>query len=157
VNVPPAAPVVTLTSDVASVASGGTANLTWTSQNATTCSASGGWTGSQQISGTVKTAAITTATTYTLSCNGVGGTTSKSVTVNVDAPSQTGGGGGGGAMNPATLYALALLVLFRLGNVARNRNPLRAFPARRTRIRHLRAVTMARAATAVLANPGGVQ
>jgi hypothetical protein len=61
--------------------------LTWSSTNATACTASGGWTGALATSGSKATAAITASTTYTITCTGDGGTsTPVSATVSVTAP-----------------------------------------------------------------------
>jgi hypothetical protein len=104
-------PTVTLTSSATSVASGGTATLTWSSQNASTCTASGGWSGTQALSGTATTAAITAATTFTLTCTGTGVSVNQSVNLTIQAPA-SGGGGGGGKLSELLLLALlgALMV-----------------------------------------------
>jgi serine protease len=65
---PPPTPSVTLTATPTTVTVGGTVSLTWSSANATACSASGGWTGARATSGTEQTAALTTNTTYTITC-----------------------------------------------------------------------------------------
>jgi hypothetical protein len=104
VSAPPA-PIVTLTTDGSSVASGSTVDLIWTSQNATACTASGGWTGKQPTSGTATSPALTANTTFTLTCTGAGGSTPKSVNVTVTAAPS--GGGGGGALTPELLFVLA--------------------------------------------------
>lgn len=109
------APVVTLTPSVTTVTSGGTVALTWSTQNATSCTASGGsgWSGSESPSGgTITTTALTATTTFSLNCTGGGGTGSASATVTVDAPS-SGKSGGGGAMDWSTLLALAGLIAAR--------------------------------------------
>ena len=100
----PAAPSVTLSVDRPQVTSGSTVDIVWSTQNATACTGSGGWSGSQALSGTITSAALTANTTFTLSCTGPGGSTSKSVNVTVSAPS---GGGGGGAADLELLLALA--------------------------------------------------
>lgn len=110
----PPAPTVTLTSSASSVAQGGTATLTWSSQNATTCTASGGWTGGQALNGTVTTSALTSDTTFTLTCVGGGGSTAQSVTVTVGAAS-SGSKGGGGGFDSLSLLMLAILVVGRRG------------------------------------------
>jgi len=76
-------PSVTISASPTSVASGATSVLTWSSTNATACTASGGWSGTVAAAGSQATAAITTSTTYTLSCTGSGGSTSQSATVSV--------------------------------------------------------------------------
>lgn len=65
------------------------ADLRWTVTDATSCTASGDWSGSKTASGTTTetTANLTANKTYTITCsNGVGGTDSDSVTVNVGDP-----------------------------------------------------------------------
>jgi hypothetical protein len=61
--------------------------LTWTATNATTCTASGGWTGSQPTTGSLWIKPTTTGSfTYGLDCTGAGGTVSKSVIVDAWLP-----------------------------------------------------------------------
>jgi hypothetical protein len=120
------APVVTLTPSVTSVNSGGTVTLTWSTQNATSCTASGGsgWSGSESPSGgSVTTSALTATTTFSLSCTGGGGTGSASAAVTVTTPSSSGKSGGGGALDLASILALASLLAVR---AARLRRPGRA-------------------------------
>ena len=102
----PAAPTVSLTTDESQVSSGSTVNLIWSSQNATSCTASGGWSGTQATSGQMTSAALTHTTTFTLTCKGAGGSASKSASVTVTAS----GGGGGGSLDCGML--LVLLALF---------------------------------------------
>ena len=85
--VPQNTPTVSLSASATSIASGGALYLTWYSTNATSCMASGGWSGhkipsggSQLISG------ITTNTTFTLACAGNDQTIYKSVNVSVSQP-----------------------------------------------------------------------
>jgi hypothetical protein len=101
----PPSPVVTLSVDQPQVTSGTTVDLTWSSQNATSCAASGGWSGTQKTSGTYTTPALTTNTTFTLTCTGAGGASMKSASVTVSAPS---GGGGGGTVDPLLLALLLM-------------------------------------------------
>jgi hypothetical protein len=113
------APVVNLTSDVSSVTSGGVAHLSWTTVNASDCTASGGWTGVQMLNGTAATAAITADTTFTLTCTGAGATGTGTVTVKSTAattpPPASGGGGhgGGGALTVDLLLALLAATALR--------------------------------------------
>jgi hypothetical protein len=100
------APVLTLTATPESTASGGTTSLQWSASNATTCTASGGWSGTKPAAGTETTAAITATTTYTLACSGPGGTSSKSTTVSISA---SGGAGGGGRFDLATIFLLCAM------------------------------------------------
>ena len=64
------APTVTISANPTSVSSGGSSTLTWSSTNATSCTASGGWSGSKATSGTQTLANLTTTATYTLTCTG---------------------------------------------------------------------------------------
>ena len=85
VTVSPAVPTVTLSAAATSVASGNSTTLTWSSTNATSCTATGGWTGSEPTSGSLVTAKLTATTIYNLSCTGAGGTVAQSATVAVAA------------------------------------------------------------------------
>lgn len=78
-------PTVTFSADPASIAAGQSSTLTWSSTNATSCTASGGWSGSEPISGTAAVSPAVT-TTYTLSCAGTGGSATASTTVTVAQP-----------------------------------------------------------------------
>jgi hypothetical protein len=83
----PAAPTATLTANPTTVAYGGTSTLTWSSTNATACAASGGWSGALLTSGSRSTGALTTNTSYSLTCTGPGGTSpAAAATVSVTAP-----------------------------------------------------------------------
>jgi hypothetical protein len=72
-------PVATLAVYPTVVPSGGASTLTWSSTNATACTATGGWTGSLAASGTQSTGALTATTSYYLSCTGAGGTSNVGV------------------------------------------------------------------------------
>ncbi len=85
VTVAAAPPSVSLTANPTSIASGSTAMLTWSSTNATACTASGGWSGALGPDGSRSTAALTAATTYTISCSGSAGSATQSATVQVAA------------------------------------------------------------------------
>ncbi len=80
------APTVNITANPTSVVSGSATSLTWSSTNANSCTASGGWAGTRPTSGTISTANLTTNTLYTISCTGVGGSSSRNVTVTVTTP-----------------------------------------------------------------------
>jgi PKD repeat protein len=79
-------PAVSLSASPASIASGASSMLTWSSTDAGSCTASGGWSGTKATSGTLAVSPTST-TTYGLSCTGSGGTGSQSTTVTVAAPS----------------------------------------------------------------------
>jgi hypothetical protein len=84
-----AAPTVTLTATAGSVASGDTDDLNWSATNATSCTASGGWSGSKTTSGSTTTGELTSDETYTLTCTGAGGSSSATATVTVTKPAPT--------------------------------------------------------------------
>ncbi len=90
VDLPTPAPTVTLAANPSAVAAGGTSTLTWTTANSNSCTASGGWSGSEATSGTFVTSELAVTTAYTLSCSGAGGTTVATAAVTVGpAPSLT--------------------------------------------------------------------
>jgi len=83
-SAPAAAPTLTLTASPASVNSGGSSTISWASTAATACTASApGWNLTQPITGSVTVPNITADQTYTITCIGLGGTVTKSVTVTV--------------------------------------------------------------------------
>ena len=103
------APTVSLAANPVSVASGGSSMLTWSSTDATSCTASGSWSGTKAASGNQLTVALTNTTQFNLSCTGAGGTKSTSVIVSVvPAP---------GAL-PAWANALAIGQWFQIPNTA---------------------------------------
>ena len=65
------------------------ATLTWTSKNADSCQASNAWSGVKPTSGSQSTGSLTGSRTYTIACEGPGGFSSDSVTVNVQAEVST--------------------------------------------------------------------
>ncbi len=68
-------PTAVLTANPSVVVSGNASTLTWTSTNATGCTASGGWTGALAPNGSQSTGNLTAASTsYSLACTGLGGT-----------------------------------------------------------------------------------
>ena len=85
---PPPAPTLSLTAAPASFAQGGAATLSWDSTDATTCAASGDWSGSRAPDGSESSGTLSTARTYTysLQCTGAGGAVSAATTVSVSAP-----------------------------------------------------------------------
>ncbi|MBA3757412.1 hypothetical protein H0X09_00910 [Candidatus Saccharibacteria bacterium] len=84
---PPTAPTVSLSSSPTSVASGSASTLTWSSTNATSCTASGSWSGAKATSGSQSTGNLTSSSTYSLACTGTGGSASASTTVTVSGTS----------------------------------------------------------------------
>ncbi len=84
------APVVSISAAPAAIASGQASTLTWTSTGATSCTASGAWSGAKPISGSESLApTVSGTTTYTLTCSGSGGSGNRSATVTVTAPVPT--------------------------------------------------------------------
>jgi len=76
-------PTLTLSANPTTVASGGQSVLTWASSNASSCTASGGWTGGKSTSGNETVGPLTQTTTYTLTCTGAGGNIARNATVTV--------------------------------------------------------------------------
>ncbi|HKE45955.1 MAG TPA: hypothetical protein VKB41_15590, partial [Steroidobacteraceae bacterium] len=109
VAVSPPMPTVTLTANPTRVRSGSTTTLTWSSTDATTCTASGDWSGTKATSGTETSAALTAGSTFKLSCQGPGGSTEQQASVTISAQSS---GGGGGAADATLLLTLALAWMF---------------------------------------------
>ena len=94
VSVADSPPTVTLTASAAGVVTGSSITLSFNSTNATSCTASGGWTGSEPTSASTATQVVSATTTYTLTCTGAGGSATQSVTVTATAaPAKSGGGG----------------------------------------------------------------
>ncbi len=81
-NIPP---TVTLVADPILVGPGLSSTLTWTVARATSCTASGGWSGSKSVSGGGESVNPAVSSAYTISCTGPGGTVS--ATANVNTPS----------------------------------------------------------------------
>ena len=106
-----AAPTVTFTSSATSVTAGAAVTLTWSSTNATSCTASGGtgWVGTEATSGTLAVA-VSATETLGLTCTGPGGSATQSVTVTATAVS-SGSGGGGGSLDWSLLALLGALVI----------------------------------------------
>jgi plastocyanin len=110
-------PTVVFTASSSSVTAGQPVTLTWSSKNATSCTAGGssGWTGPQATSGTLSVAVGATVT-LTLNCTGPGGSAAQSVTVAASAvAAKSGGGGGGGGLDWWTLALLGAGAAARCG------------------------------------------
>ena len=93
------APTVTISASPTTITLGASSTLTWSSTNATACTASGGWTGAQAVNGTqAVTPAAPGSAAYTLTCTGSGGSGNATATVTVNPvttpppPSKSGGG-----------------------------------------------------------------
>jgi len=74
---------VALSGNPAAVTSGASSTLTWSSTNATGCTASGGWSGGRPTSGSASTGPLGATTTFSLTCTGIGGSATSSATVAV--------------------------------------------------------------------------
>ena len=78
---------MSLSANPSTIASGASSTLTWSSTNATSCTASGAWSGSKALSGSQSTGALTATSTYSLTCTGAGGSAAQSATVTVSSGS----------------------------------------------------------------------
>ncbi len=108
----PPVPTVSIAVSPTSITVGQSATVTWSSTNATSCTASGTWSGAEATSGTLSVSPSATGTaSYALACTGAGGTANGAATLTVAAAASGSGGksGGGGAMGLWELVALSLL------------------------------------------------
>jgi hypothetical protein len=110
VGATPPLPGVVLGASAMSVQTGGSVTLTWSSTDATSCTASGGWSGSRATSGSETVGPLNANTTFTLSCSGPGGSHDASVAVTITAAQRSGGGG---AMDLELLLLLGLVAFFK--------------------------------------------
>jgi hypothetical protein len=122
--VPPGAPTISTSAN--SVVAGSAATITWSSINATSCIASGSWSGSLAAGGSKAVTPSTTGTaTYTLTCANAAGTSSAasvSVTVTATAAPQSvatpaaaqPSSGGGGSLGWGMLFGLAAIGVVRM-------------------------------------------
>jgi hypothetical protein len=76
-------PTVSLSADPSQVSLQGSSTLQWSVTSATSCTASGGWSGTQPLSGSEVVGPLASDATYTLTCTGPGGSGADSVTVDV--------------------------------------------------------------------------
>lgn len=81
-------PTLSLRAAETNIDSGTATTLTWAAVNATSCSASGEWSGSRSLSGTESISPAADAT-YALSCTGDGGTSTASINITVNAAAPT--------------------------------------------------------------------
>src|SRR5579862_1581999 len=68
-----AVPTASLITSTGGVANGASATITWSSTNATYCTASNAWSGTLAPSGTQSTGPLTKNSTFVLTCTGPGG------------------------------------------------------------------------------------
>ncbi len=86
----PAAPTVTISVSPTSITVGQSATVTWSSTNATACTASSAWTGTQGTSGTLKvTPTAAGSLSYALACTGAGGSANGTAALTVTAAAPT--------------------------------------------------------------------
>lgn len=139
-NPPP--PTVTISVAPTSITLGQSATLTWSSTNATTCTASNAWSGAENANGTLAvTPSATGPQTYTLTCSAAGSTgVSASAILTVNAPAAapaTGSShGGGGSLGIGTVLGLALLLAWRSGKRLNPARPARLAPHGSRLVRH---------------------
>ena len=114
INVASAPPAITFTASAAAVTAGQPVQLTWSTQDATACTAAGAstWSGTEAVSGTAGVT-ISATSTLTLTCTGPGGSATKSVTVTANPVTKTSSGGGG-ALDVNWLLLLAALAAGRV-------------------------------------------
>jgi hypothetical protein len=76
-------PTISFGASSTDITTGSNSTLTWSTTNATSCTASGSWSGSQSTSGSFATSIFNSpaSNTYNLSCSGSGGSTSASVVI----------------------------------------------------------------------------
>jgi hypothetical protein len=99
---------VSISANPTNVLYNGSSVVSWTSSNATNCSAtngSNGWGGSRALSGTFNTGALTTSTTFSITCSNSTSLDSSAVTISVASPQQTPGTMSG-SLTPANASCL---------------------------------------------------
>lgn len=79
-------PALSFTANPSSIANGASTTLSWSASNVSSCTASGAWSGSRALSGSQTTGALTTTSTFVLTCSGSNGSVTRSVTVTVGPP-----------------------------------------------------------------------
>jgi hypothetical protein len=82
-------PAITMSADPAQVSLQGSTTLQWTATDATSCTASGGWSGAKSVSGSETVGPLAANTTFTMTCTGAGGSTAQSATVTIAAATST--------------------------------------------------------------------
>ncbi len=100
-SVPPTVNIKANNQDSLTLTSGTTVALSWTSSGATSCTASGAWSGAKDLSG-YSYPFIDSSKTYTITCVGTSGSATDSVTVNVGStPRTTEYAPDGGVLKPS--------------------------------------------------------
>ena len=85
----PDTPAINLSASPASIAYNGSTTLIWDSSNTVSCEASGGWSGNKTTSGSMVIDALTSNTSFSLSCSGAGGTVTDEISISVAPPGVT--------------------------------------------------------------------
>src|SRR5262245_5327473 len=99
-------PSAALSASPTSITAGQAATLTWSSTNATGCTASGAWSGTKPTAGT-QSVTPTSSSTYSMVCTGAGGTSpSASATVAVGTTPPPNGGGAIKDLPPGIMHTL---------------------------------------------------
>ena len=83
----PRLPGLTLSASPSTVPANGSTTITWDSERANSCTASGDWSGSKSRSGSQTFNNLVSDSTYRLSCTGAGGSVEQTVDVVIAAPS----------------------------------------------------------------------
>jgi Subtilase family len=105
---------------------GSSTTLSWVAINATSCTASGAWSGTQATTGSQTVApAAAGSYAYTLTCSGAAGEAKDTATLQVQAAASPspGSSGGGGSFGAATLLALCAFALARLLRATQRQAP----------------------------------
>jgi uncharacterized repeat protein (TIGR03803 family) len=81
----PPPPDISIAVSPTTIVAGQNATLTWTAANATSCIASGGWSGAVAVSGSQSFSPVSAApAAFTLTCTGAGGSAASSAVLNVN-------------------------------------------------------------------------
>jgi hypothetical protein len=80
------APVLQLFAATDKVTSGSTLGISWSADNASTCTASGGWMGTKPTAGTETIGPIHSSSNYSLTCEGAGGSVIEMISIAVISP-----------------------------------------------------------------------
>jgi hypothetical protein len=83
---PPPAPALSLAASKSVVVAGSAVTLSWSSQDADRCDASGDWSGSKSLSGSESVGPVAQDSLFVLDCSGEGGGVESSVSVTVAPP-----------------------------------------------------------------------
>lgn len=82
-------PIINFTTTNSNLENGESSMLSWTTENAEACTASADWSGSRPLSGSQNTGALSTTSTFTLTCSGEGGEVANTINVVVESPQPT--------------------------------------------------------------------